>query len=66
LPRERVKNNRRHEVPLARQALAILRQVPRIGEVYVFTLNGRRPIAASKLKGDLTSSPVSRAGPFMT
>ncbi|HWW36448.1 MAG TPA: integrase arm-type DNA-binding domain-containing protein, partial [Xanthobacteraceae bacterium] len=48
LPRERVKNNRRHEVPLARQALAILRQVPRIGEVYVFTLNGTTPYSGFK------------------
>jgi integrase len=43
LPRERVKNDRRHEVPLSRQAIAILKQVPRIGDKYVFTLNGTAP-----------------------
>ena len=40
LPRERVKNDRRHEVPLARQAIAIINAVPRIGDKYVFTLSG--------------------------
>jgi integrase len=40
LPRERVKNDRRHEVPLSRHAVEILRQTPRIGDKYVFTLNG--------------------------
>jgi integrase len=38
LPRERVKNDRRHEVPLSRQAVAILRQVPRISDSSVFAL----------------------------
>jgi integrase len=40
LPRERVKNDRRHEVPLARQAIAVINVVPRIGDKYVFTLSG--------------------------
>ena len=40
LPRERVKNDRRHEVPLARQAIAVINGVPRIGDKYVFTLSG--------------------------
>ena len=40
LPRERVKNDRRHEVPLARQVIAIINAVPRIGDKYVFTLSG--------------------------
>jgi integrase len=40
LPRERVKNDRRHEVPLSKQAVAIIKGVPRIGDEYVFTLNG--------------------------
>jgi integrase len=30
LPRERAKNGRRHEIPLSRQAVAILRRTPRI------------------------------------
>jgi integrase len=32
LPRERVKNDRRHEVPLSRQAVAIIKQVPRVSD----------------------------------
>jgi integrase len=38
LPRERVKNARRHEVPLSKQAVAILRRVPRIDDYSVFAL----------------------------
>jgi integrase len=44
LPRERTKNDRRHEVPLSAQALAIIRQLPRISERYVFSINGTAPI----------------------
>jgi integrase len=44
LPRERVKNDRRHEVPLSPQAVAIIQSLPRIGDQYVFTLNGKKPI----------------------
>jgi integrase len=40
LPRERVKNDRRHEVPLSKQAISIIKSVPRIGDKYVFTLSG--------------------------
>jgi integrase len=43
LPRERVKNDRRHEVPLSRQAMAIIERSPRIGDKYVFTLDGAIP-----------------------
>jgi integrase len=43
LPRERVKNDRRHEVPLSKQAMAIIERAPRIGERYVFTLDGAIP-----------------------
>jgi integrase len=46
LPRERVKNDRRHEVPLSRQARALLDSLPRIGDEYVFTLNGKAPHTA--------------------
>ena len=35
-----MKNDRRHDVPLARQAIAIINRVPRIGNKYTFTLNG--------------------------
>jgi integrase len=45
LPKERVKNGRRHEVPLSPQAIAVLEHLPRIGEAaYVFTLNGAVPV----------------------
>jgi integrase len=45
LPRERVKNDRRHEVPLAQQAVTIIEQLPRIvGSPFVFTLDGAKPI----------------------
>jgi integrase len=50
LPRERVKNDRRHEVPLSRQAVAILKRVPRIGDNCVFTLNGTKPYNGFKSK----------------
>jgi integrase len=40
LPRERVKNDRRHEVPLSRQAVAILEQLPRTSDKYVFAGKG--------------------------
>jgi integrase len=53
LPRERVKNDRRHEVPLSCQAITILRQLPRIGDKYVFTLNGAEPTNNFKAKDRL-------------
>ena len=53
LPRERVKNNRQHEVPLSHQALAILKQVPRIGARHVFSLNGSGPYSGFKRKARL-------------
>jgi integrase len=45
LPRERVKNGRRHEVPLPRQARALLEGLPQIGADFVFTLSGDAPYA---------------------
>jgi integrase len=50
LPRERVKNDRRHEVPLSRQVIAILDRLPRIGDRYVFTLNGTSPYRGFRTK----------------
>jgi integrase len=42
LPRERVKNNRLHEVSLSRLALSIIEATPRTaGSSYVFTTNGK-------------------------
>jgi integrase len=44
LPRERVKNDEKHEVPLSGAAIAVLKSVPRIaGSRYVFTTNGKAP-----------------------
>jgi integrase len=40
LPRERVKNDRPHSVPLSPLAISILKAVPRIAGPYVFTTNG--------------------------
>jgi integrase len=40
LPRERVKNDRPHIVPLSPPAISILKSVPRIAGPYVFTTNG--------------------------
>src|SRR5262249_21586994 len=42
LPRERVKNNRAHEIPLSPQAVAVIEALPRTGE-HLFSL-GRHPI----------------------
>jgi integrase len=53
LPRERTKNDRRHEVPLSRQAAAIIKQAHRIGDRYVFTLDGTRPYNGFKAKNQL-------------
>lgn len=50
LPRDRVKNDRRHEVPLSRQATAIIERLPRIGEQLAFTLNGTAPYNGFKAK----------------
>jgi integrase len=41
LPRERTKNDKRHEVPLATQAVDAIRQVPQISERLVFTTNAK-------------------------
>jgi integrase len=44
LPRERTKNDRRHEVPLSPQAIAVLKGLPRISDQFVFSLNGTKPV----------------------
>jgi integrase len=44
LPRERVKNDRRHEVPLSPQAAAIIQSLPRISDDFVFSLNAETPL----------------------
>ena len=50
LPRERTKNDRRHEVPLSRQAVAIVEGLSRISDRYVFSLNGTKPFNGFKAK----------------
>jgi integrase len=56
LPRERVKNDRRHEVPLSRQAGALIAGLPHISDRYVFSLNATTPFAGlSKAKGRLNA-----------
>jgi integrase len=54
LPRERTKNKRRHEVPLSRQAMAIIGGLPRIGDKYVFTVNGSAPFHGFNVKERLS------------
>jgi integrase len=44
LPSQRVKNNTEHVVPLAAPALAILSSLPRIGQDFVLTVGGKRPL----------------------
>jgi integrase len=44
LPRERVKNDRAHEVPLSPQAAALIEALPRLSDRYVFSLDGSVPI----------------------
>ena len=44
LPRERVKNDRRHEVPLSPQAVATIRALPRISDRFVFSTNAESPV----------------------
>jgi integrase len=38
LPRERVKNNRAHEIPLSPQAIALIESLPRLGEPHIFSI----------------------------
>jgi integrase len=44
IPPERHKTRKRHVVPLSRQVIEIIRGVPRTSDVYVFSLDGKRPI----------------------
>jgi integrase len=54
LPRERVKNNRAHDVPLDAQAASLIQAMPRINDRFVFALNSEGPINGfSKNKAQL-------------
>jgi integrase len=50
LPRERVKNNRAHEIPLSPQAVSLIEALPRNSEQYVFSLDGGPIINFARLK----------------
>ena len=41
LPKERSKNGQPHDIPLSEPAVAILRSLPRIGDTFVLTTDGR-------------------------
>jgi integrase len=44
LPADRAKNKREHVTPLSETAIDLLRSLPRIGEKYVFTFSGDKPL----------------------
>jgi integrase len=44
IPKERTKNGRAHQVPLARQVAEILEKAPRFAGELVFTLDGETPV----------------------
>jgi integrase len=63
IPGNRTKNNRPLSLPLPRLALDIVANTPRIGERYVFSLNGRNPIGGySGLKKELDAHMAEIAG----
>lgn len=45
LPATRSKNGRAHTIPLSDQAVCVLQSLPRVGDRYVLTTNGDRPIS---------------------
>lgn len=47
LPGDRTKNGRQHTIPLSARAVEILKSAPRIGETYVFTFTGDKPLAGN-------------------
>jgi integrase len=53
LPRERVKNDRAHEVPLSQQAVALIEALPRNSEQYALSLRGGLMNGFGKLKNRL-------------
>lgn len=61
LPRERVKTDKAHDVPLSTAAVAILERLPRIkGAGYVFTTTGQKPVSGfSKAKDALDAKMLA-------
>jgi integrase len=65
LPRERAKNNVPHEIPLSEAAIAVLEACPRIGDRFVFTMNGVAPIwGFSKIKCEIDNAADVRGWTF--
>jgi integrase len=63
LPPERVKNNRRHDVPLSRQVLEIIEAMPQIGDP-VFTTDGDKPITNFALAKAAVDAIMKPKKPF--
>ncbi len=63
IPRDRAKNDQAHEVPLAPQALAIVKELPKIGtDGYLFTTTGETPVSGfSKAKRILDAHMLAAA-----
>lgn len=62
LPRERVKNNQEHQVPLSAQAVEVLATAPRIKgkKGYVLTTNGETPVSGySRAKDRLDAAMLA-------
>jgi integrase len=65
LPRERVKNNRAHDVPLDAQAASLIQAMPRINDRFVFALNSGGPINGfSKNKTQLDALLPAKMPPW--
>ena len=63
IPAQRVKNGRLHEVQLSQEALDVLRSLPRVGERWVFSTDGEKPIAGfSNAKLRLDRAMLKAAG----
>jgi integrase len=63
IPGNRTKNNRPLSLSLPPLALQIIDSVPRIGDTYVFTVNGRKPLSNfSGLKRQLDAEMTKIAG----
>jgi integrase len=45
IPRKKAKNDKGHDVQLSREAIAVLKALPQVGDGYVFTTNGRTPVS---------------------
>jgi integrase len=63
LPAERSKNRQEHAVPLSDSARAIIESLPRVGDRFAFSTNGRSPISGfSKFKADLDKAVLADGG----